>query len=91
MTDDELLAYRTEASRLLAAMVDLEADRDRARDAAVALEQENARLVEAEKHVRALHAPNEWGNCGNRCYSSGIAPQASPCPTILALDGGEVR
>jgi outer membrane murein-binding lipoprotein Lpp len=52
MTDEELLAYRTEVSRLLAAVVDLEADRDRARDAAVALEQENARLTEELGQLR---------------------------------------
>jgi hypothetical protein len=46
MSDEELLAYRSEVSRLLAAMVDLEADHDRARDIAVALEQENAYLTE---------------------------------------------
>jgi hypothetical protein len=54
MTDEELTAYQAEVSRLLAAMVDLEADRDRARDAAVALEQENAQLQDVLKATDRL-------------------------------------
>lgn len=105
--------YRSEIERLnvwnkafIADLIAAEADRDRARDAAVALEQENAA-------ARALHAKRDVFEVGpggtlGQWLSSGceecsdpdliadleageltedLAPW--PCPTILALDGGE--
>ncbi|MFJ6061638.1 hypothetical protein ACIQHU_01215 [Streptomyces tendae] len=36
--------------------------------------------------VRALHTPKINGTCAARCYSTGMAPEPWPCPTIRALD-----
>jgi hypothetical protein len=61
------LAHRRQAEH--------KADRDRARDAAVALEQENAR-------VRELHHSPKGALCVECC-------EEWPCPTIQIFDGGE--
>lgn len=51
------------------------------------LRDERDHLAEQIGRVRDLHQPTEYGNCTNRCYTSGIAPRQWPCPTIHALDG----
>lgn len=56
--------------------------RDRAEVAGVRADQAEAAIA----RVRALHAPNDRGNCSARCYTAGIAPAKSPCPTLCALD-----
>jgi hypothetical protein len=73
----------SERDELLAKLTEAEADRDRAREIAVALEQ-------ADERVRELHAKFTCG-CGDdheigckECRDSDY-----PCPTILALGGGE--
>jgi hypothetical protein len=103
MIDDELVAYRSEVSRLIA-------DRDRARDIAVALEQENARvralhssrvLTEYSDDDRKAETGHTWEICesctdpdivgalddGELIEESETAPW--PCATIRAMNGGE--
>lgn len=41
----------------------------------------------AVERVRALHVPRDNGTCAARCYSTGMAPEPHPCPTIHALNG----
>lgn len=50
---------------------------------------ERDRLAAQITRIRERHQPNEHGNCANRCYTSGLAPQPSPCPTLRDLDGAE--
>jgi septal ring factor EnvC (AmiA/AmiB activator) len=87
ITDDALDALYEQ----LAAAEETELARQlRSADAAFASATFRAAKAEAAvARVRALHTPNEQGNCANRCYSSGIAPQPYPCPTIRALDNPE--
>lgn len=46
-------------------------------------------LLAAVERVRALHVPRPNGTCAARCYSTGMAPERWPCPTIRALDETE--
>lgn len=90
-------AARGDTQAALAALTSAVADRDRAREIAVALEQENAR-------VRGLHSPivktldDDEGTEITACRecdalrescSDEAEPEPWPCATIRVMDGGE--
>jgi hypothetical protein len=72
---------------------DAEYERDHARQRAEAASRVGTEfMVRAERaeaaveRVRALHVARPNGTCAARCYSTGMAPEPWPCPTIRALD-----
>lgn len=59
LIEQERDALRTAGKAVIRQRDEAIADRDRARDIAVALEQENAKLRDTEEHLRDLHSPIE--------------------------------